>query len=56
VRDRIEALRAAGVQHCVFWPFPRETEPVEDLIVRLGKTLLPSIAETRSLADYQRVD
>jgi 5,10-methylenetetrahydromethanopterin reductase len=56
VRERIEALRAMGVQHCVFWPFPRPTEAVEDLIVRLGRTLLPSIAQTRSLPDYQRVD
>lgn len=56
VRARVAALRDLGVQHCVFWPFPRAHEAVEDVIVRLGRTLLPSIADTRSLMDYQRVD
>jgi 5,10-methylenetetrahydromethanopterin reductase len=56
VAERIAQLRAAGVQHCVLWPFPRPHEAVEDLSVRIARTLLPSIAETRSLDDYDRVD
>ncbi|HWE34246.1 MAG TPA: LLM class flavin-dependent oxidoreductase [Solirubrobacteraceae bacterium] len=56
VAERIAALRECGVQQCVLWPFPRPSESVEDLTVRIARTLLPSIAETRALADYQRVD
>lgn len=56
VAGRIQALRAAGVQECVFWPFPREGEAVEDLIVKLGRALLPGIAEARELGGYRLVD
>jgi 5,10-methylenetetrahydromethanopterin reductase len=56
VVERFEALRQAGVQHCVIWPFPRPSEAVEDLTVRMARVLLPGIAESRGLADYQRVD
>lgn len=54
--SRIDDLRKAGVQHTVFWPFPRSGESVEDLLVRLGRAVLPGIAENRGLADYRRVD
>lgn len=56
VVERFEALRKVGVQHCVVWPFPRPSEAVEDLTVRMARTLLPGIADSRGLADYQRVD
>ena len=56
VAERFEVLRKAGVQHCVIWPFPRPGEAVEDLTVRMARTLLPSIADSRGLSDYQRVD
>jgi 5,10-methylenetetrahydromethanopterin reductase len=56
VAARARALQEQGVQHLVLWPFPRPNESVEDLTVRIAQTLLPSIAETRGLADYQRVD
>ena len=56
VAARVADLRGVGVQHCVIWPFPRPSEAVEDLTIRIGKVLLPSIAETRALDDYQRVD
>jgi 5,10-methylenetetrahydromethanopterin reductase len=56
VAARVEALRAAGVQELVIWPFPREGEAVEDLITKIAHALLPSIAETRELAGYRLVD
>lgn len=56
VAERARALQREGVQHLVMWPFPRPGESVEDLSVRVARTLLPSIAESRGLADYQRVD
>ena len=56
VADRVQELQQEGVQHLVIWPFPRPAESVEDLTARIARTLLPSIAETRDLGDYQRVD
>lgn len=56
VADRVRRLRAAGVDECVLWPFPRPGEAVEDLAVRVARCLLPSQAETRSLAGYRLVD
>jgi 5,10-methylenetetrahydromethanopterin reductase len=56
VAARVDALRAAGVQELVIWPFPRDGEAVEDLMARIAQTLLPSIAATREPADYRLVD
>jgi alkanesulfonate monooxygenase SsuD/methylene tetrahydromethanopterin reductase-like flavin-dependent oxidoreductase (luciferase family) len=56
VAARIDALRAAGVQELVIWPFPREGEAVEDLMLKIARALLPSVAESRALADYRLVD
>jgi 5,10-methylenetetrahydromethanopterin reductase len=56
VAERVQELRRSGVQHCVIWPFTRPDEAVEDLMVRIARTLLPSIAHTRSLGEYDRVD
>jgi len=56
VAERVRALHREGVQHLVIWPFPRPGESVEDLTLRISRTLLPSMAQTRGLADYQRVD
>jgi alkanesulfonate monooxygenase SsuD/methylene tetrahydromethanopterin reductase-like flavin-dependent oxidoreductase (luciferase family) len=56
VAARVDALRAAGVQELVIWPFPREGEAVEDLMLKIARALLPSVAESRALADYRLVD
>ena len=56
VAERVRAIQAAGVEECVIWPFPREGEAVEDLMVRIARVLLPSIAVSRSLSDYRLVD
>jgi 5,10-methylenetetrahydromethanopterin reductase len=56
VVERLLALEAEGVQEAVLWPFPREGEDVEDLLVKLGDEVLPHVQGRPQREKYRLVD
>jgi 5,10-methylenetetrahydromethanopterin reductase len=56
VIERFRRLRAAGVDECVIWPFPRAGEEVEDLLLRIGRTVVPAVGKPMERAGYRLVD
>ncbi len=53
---RIKSLAAIGVQEVVMWPFPKEGQEVEDLLVQLAHQVLPHVAERPKREAYRLVD
>lgn len=53
---RIKALEAVGVQETVMWPFPKDGQEVEDLLIQLGHTVLPHVIERPKREAYRLVD
>jgi len=53
---RFRALEALGVQECVMWPFPREGEDVEDVLIRLAQRVIPRVRGRLDRGTYRRVD
>jgi len=53
---RLKSLEAAGVQEAIMWPFPKPGQEVEDLLIQLGHTVLPLVAERPKREAYRLVD
>ena len=53
---RIKSLAAIGVQEVVMWPFPKDGQEVEDLLVQLAHQVLPHVAERPKREAYRLVD
>jgi 5,10-methylenetetrahydromethanopterin reductase len=53
---RVEALGELGVDEVVLWPFPREHETVEDLALRIARTVIPAVGTPRVRSEYRLVD
>jgi hypothetical protein len=45
-----------GVQETIMWPFPKPGQEVEDLLIQLGHTVLPHVAERPKREAYRLVD
>jgi alkanesulfonate monooxygenase SsuD/methylene tetrahydromethanopterin reductase-like flavin-dependent oxidoreductase (luciferase family) len=56
VVERLKALEAVGVQEAVIWPFPKDGQDVEDLLVKLANDVLPHVAERPKREGYKLVD
>jgi 5,10-methylenetetrahydromethanopterin reductase len=56
VIDKIAALRDAGVGEVVIWPFPRDGETAEDVVVRLAQTVIPALGTPVSRPAFRLVD
>ena len=56
VVKRVKALEAAGVQETVMWPFPKDGQDVEELLVKLANDVLPHVAERPKREAYKLVD
>jgi 5,10-methylenetetrahydromethanopterin reductase len=53
---KLKALEASGVGEAVMWPFPREGEHVEDLMLRLAEQVLPAVQGPIERGYYRLVD
>jgi len=53
---KLAALRDAGVDEVVLWPFPREGEAVEDVVLRIARTVIPALGTPVSRPKYRLVD
>jgi 5,10-methylenetetrahydromethanopterin reductase len=53
---RIRSLAAIGVQEVVMWPFPKDGQDVEDLLIQLAHEVLPHVAEKPKREAYRLVD
>lgn len=56
VVERLKALEAEGVQEAVLWPFPKEGQDVEELLVKLGEGVLPHVQGRPEREQYRLVD
>ncbi len=56
VTSKLKALEAVGVQEAILWPFPRDGEEVEDLLVNLAGNVLPKVSERPKKEGYRLVD
>lgn len=56
VVERLKALEAVGIQEAIIWPFPKEGQDVEDLLILLAQQVLPHVAERPQRKAYQLVD
>jgi 5,10-methylenetetrahydromethanopterin reductase len=54
--ERLKALEAEGVREAVLWPFPKEGQDVEDLLVKLGEGVLPHVQGRSEREQYRLVD
>lgn len=43
---KLRALEAAGVDHAVIWPFPKDGQSVEEFMRRVAETVLPEVRST----------
>jgi 5,10-methylenetetrahydromethanopterin reductase len=53
---QLTALRDSGIGEVVLWPFPREGEAVEDLVIRIARTVIPALGNPVDRPDYRLVD
>jgi alkanesulfonate monooxygenase SsuD/methylene tetrahydromethanopterin reductase-like flavin-dependent oxidoreductase (luciferase family) len=56
VVERLKALEAEGVQEAVLWPFPKESQDVEDVLMALGEGVLPQVQGRPDRGHYRLVD
>lgn len=56
VVQRLKDIEATGVQETIIWPFPKDGQDVEELMIQLAQDILPSIAERPKRESYQLVD
>jgi hypothetical protein len=56
VSARLKSLEAVGVQETVIWPFPKDGQEVEDMLVKLAAEVLPHVAERPKREGYKLVD
>lgn len=54
--ERLKALESEGVQEAVLWPFPKEGQDVEDVLVKLGEGVLPHVQGRPERGSYRLVD
>jgi 5,10-methylenetetrahydromethanopterin reductase len=53
---QLTALRDCGIGEVVLWPFPREGEAVEDLVIRIARTVIPALGNPVDRPAYRLVD
>lgn len=56
VVERLKALAATGVQEAIMWPFPKDGQEVEDLLIQLAQQVLPHVTERPKREAYRLVD
>ncbi len=56
VVQRIKALEAIGIQETIMWPFPKDGQDVEDLLVQIAHEVLPRVTERSKRETYRLVD